>query len=224
MWETGSFGTNYQTKDGIVLLRESSPNGPENHYVGNLESFDDLSEAAKPHVAEFYKKQGKLYDLQTELERAWMAYQTAPKTFSAFVVSQETSPAASNEQVFYFRTDLTQTISGNTVQETTLCAAFDRETGANIPLVDLFVCPEKDIAKKLLDLAEKDGSGPSDPAVKAEMETAFQMKYLFFSQDSLWLAFPQGTLPSQENTHVVSVSFNDACKALLHPWAVPTTT
>lgn len=221
VWKTGSFGTTYQTKDGIELLWEDAPNGPDNHYVGNMESFDDLGEAAKLHVAEFYEKQGKLYDLQAELERAWTAYQADPKAFSSFVVRQETSPAASNEQVFYFRTNLTQTISGNTVQETTLCAAFDRETGANIPLVDLFVCPEEDIVKNLLDLAEKDGSGPADPMVKAEMEAAFQIEYLDFSQDSLWLEFPQGTLPSQEYTYLVSVAFNDECKALLHPWAVP---
>lgn len=221
MWKTGSFGTTYQTKDGVELLREDAPNGPENHYVGNMESFDDLSEEAKPHVAEFYEKQGKLYDLQAELERAWTAYQADPEAFSSFVVRQETSPAASNEQVFYFRTTLTQTISGNTIQEIPLCAAFDRNNGDNIPLVDLFVCPEEDIVKKLLDIAEKDGSGPADPVVKAEMEAAFQMEYLYFSQDSLWLEFPQGTLPSQEYTYLVSVAFNDECKALLHPWAVP---
>ena len=221
VWKTGSFGTTYQTKDGIELLREEAPKGPENHYVGNMESFDNLSEAAKPHVTEFYEKQGKLYDLQAELERARKAYQADSQTFFSFVVSQETSPAASSERIFYFRTNLTQTISGNTVQGTTLCAAVDRETGANIPLADLFVCPKEDIVKKLLDLAEKNGSGPADPVVKAEMEAAFQMEYLYFSQDSLWLNFPQGTLPSQEYTYLVSVAFNDECKALLHPWAVP---
>lgn len=220
-WKTDLFGTIYQTKDGIELLREDAPNGPENHHVGNMESFDDLSEAAKAHVTEFYKKQGKLYDLQSELERAWTAYQADPKAFSSFIVRQETSPAASNEQVFYFTTTLTQTISGNTVQNILLCAAFNRENGDNIPLVDLFVCPKEDIVKELLDIAEKDGSGPADPVVKAEMEAAFQMEYLYFSQDNLYLEFPQGTLPSQESSFFVSVAFNDACKALLHPWAVP---
>ena len=223
MWKTGFFGTTYQTKDGIELLREEAPSGPENHYVGNMESFDDLGEVAKLHVAEFYEKQGKLYDLSAELERAWTAYQTDPKAFSSFVVRQETSPAASNQRVFYFRTTLMQTISGNAVQETSLCAAFDRETGANIPLVDLFACPEEDIVKSLLDLAEKDGSGPADPMVRAEMETAFRIEYLSFLQNSLWLEFPQGTLPSQEYTYIVSVTFNDECKALLHPWAIPVT-
>ncbi len=221
VWKTGSFGLIYQTKDGVELLREEPPDGPENHSLGNMERFDDLSEVAKAHVVEFYENQGKLYDLQAELERAWTAYQTDPKAFSSFLVRQVSILATSSEQVLYFITDLTQTVIGNVGQQTTLCAAFDRETGANIPLADLFVCPEEDLGKKLLDLAEKDGSGPADPMLKAEMEAAFRMEYLNFSPDSLWVEFPQGTLPSQEYPYFVSVAFNDECKALLHPWAVP---
>lgn len=213
--------TIYQTQDGVELLREDFSIGPENHYVVNIESFDDLSEAAKPHVTEFYQKQGKLYDLQTELERAWTAYQTAPEGFSTFFVRQESYPAASSERVFYFGTTLSQTISGNMGQDITFCAAFDQETGANIPLEDLFVCPEEDIGKKLLDLAEKGGTGPSDPIVKAEMEAAFRMEFLSFEPDGLWLEFPQGTLPSEGHGYFVSVEFTEECKALLHPWAVP---
>ena len=220
-WKTDFFGTIYQTKDSVELLREYAPNGPENHHVGDLESYDDLSEVAMPHVAEFYEKQGKLYDLQAELERAWTAYRTAPETFSSFVVRQDSSPAASRERVLYFRTNLTRTVSGNIVQEAPLFAAFDRETGINIPLDELSVCQKEDIGKKLLDLAEKGGTGPADPAVKAEMQAAFQMEYLSFSQDGLWIEFPQGTLPSQEHTYLVSVEFNEDCKTLLHPWAVP---
>lgn len=220
-WKTGSFGTVYQSRDGLELLREDAPNGPENYYVVNMESFDELSEAAKLNVAEFYEKQGKLYDLQAELERAWKAYRAEPGAFSSFIVSQETYPAASNSQLFYFMTKLTQTISGNTVEETGLCAAFDRVSGVNIPLVELFVCPQEELIKKLLDIAEKEGSGPSDEALKTEMEAAFRMEYLRFSRDGLWLDFPQGTLPSQKYAYLVSVAFNDECKALLKPWAVP---
>lgn len=148
-WKSDLLGTTYQTKDGVELLRENAPNGPENQIVLGMESFDDLSEAAKLNVSKFYKNQGKLYDLQAELERAWMAYRADPTAFSSFFIQQDTSPAASSERVFYFRTDLTQTVSGNTVQQTTLCAAFDRDSGTNIPLEDLFTSPE-DIGKKLL--------------------------------------------------------------------------
>ena len=220
-WKEGPSDLTYQTRDGVTLLRENGPNGPENYYIAGLESFDDLSEAAKPKVAGYYEQQGALYDIQAELERAWTVYQGDAETFSPFVVRQDTSPSASGEQIFYFRTDLTTTIRGNTVEETTLCAAFDRETGDDIPLEDLFTCPKEDIGRILLDLAEKDGTGLSAPSLKAEMEAAFQLEYLYFSQDHLMLQFPQGTLPSQEHTHLVSVKFNDDCKQILHPWAVP---
>ena len=221
-WKTDAFGTSYQTGDGIELLREDEPSGPQNHYVGNLESFDDLGEAAKTGVSAFYEQQGKLYDLQGELERAWRAYRDDPREFSAFVVRQETFPSASAQRVFYFDTKLTQTISGNTVQETTLCAAFDRESGENIPLADLFTCPEEELAERLLSIAAQEGSGPAEAAVRKEMKDAFRMEYLSVSQSDLWLEFPQGTLPSQEYTCLVSVAWNDAAKELMQPWAVPT--
>lgn len=210
----------YQIKDGVDLLLEEPPHGPDGHIVVNKEPFDDLNETAKAQIIEFYETQGALYDLQAELDRAHAAYQADPKTFSSFFVKQTSVLAASSEQVIYFITDLTQTVSGNRGQTITLCNAFDRDTGASIPVADLFICPEEDLGKELLDLAEKNGSGPADP-VKAEMEAAFRMEYLNFSPDSLWVEFPQGSLPSQEYPYMVSVPFNDECKALMHSWAVP---
>jgi len=220
VWKTSSFGSAYQTKDGVELLREEPPSGPENHIVGDKERFGDLNEAAKTQIIKFFENRGNLYDLQSELDRAHTAYQTDPKAFSPFFVKQTSVLAASGEQVLYFITDLTQTVSGNVVQTITLCNAFDRDTGSSIPLADLFICPEEDLGKALLDLAEKNGSGPADP-VKAEMEAAFRMEYLNFSQDSLWIEFPRGSLPSQESAYMVSIPFNDQCKTLVHPWAVP---
>lgn len=217
VWKTSAFSAIYQTQDGVKLLREEAPSDPENHYVGNLESFDDLNETAKSQVSKFYEKQGKLYDLQVELERAWSAYQANPTTFSCFWVIQNSFPVASSERVFYVRTDLSQTFSGNIAQQISLCAAFDRESGASIPLADLFLCAKDDIGKNLLHLAEKSITTP----VKEEMEAAFQIEFISFSEDALCLEYPQGTLPSQEYAYRVSIKFTEDCKALLHPWAIP---
>ena len=219
VWK-GLYGLTYQTRDGVDLLREETPFGPENLIVGRLERFDDLPETVKTQIIEFYENQGALYDLQSELEQAHAAYQADPKTFTPFFVKQTSALAASGVQVLYFITDLTRTVHGNVGQTITICNAFDRNTGNAIPLTDLFVCPEEDLGKKLLDLAEKNGSCPADP-VKGEMEAAFRTEYLNFSPDSLWIEFPRGSLPSQETAYNVSVPLNDECKALLHPWAVP---
>ena len=218
-WKTSMFGTTYRLRDGTELLREDAPSGPENHYVAGLESFDDLSEAAKPTVRQYYEEQGALYDLQAELERAWAEYREDPEGFSTHYISQDTAPAGSNQQIMYFNTNVTLPVSGDICQDYSLCAAFDRETGENIPLADLFTCPASQIPETLLDLAEK-GSWPDTPALKQEMLTAFQMEYLSFWSDYVMLAFPAGTLPSQEYTYLVNIDYTDLAD-ILQPWAIP---
>lgn len=220
-WKTSMFGTTYRLRDGTELLREDAPSGPENHYVVGLESFDDLSEAAKSAVRQYYENQGALYDLPSELERAWEEYQEDPEGFSTHYVSQDTSPAASSQRLMYFNTNVTLPVSGDICQDYSLCAAFDRSTGENIPLADLFTCPESNIAQNLLDLAEKDGSIPNEPEAKREMLTDFRMEYLCFWSDYIMLTFPAGTLPSQEYTYLVSVDYDAGLSDILQPWAIP---
>lgn len=219
-WKTSLFGTTYRLKDGTELLREDAPSGPEDHYVGGLESFDDLSETAKSAVRQYYEEQGALYDLQAELERAYAAYQADPEHFSSYWVSQDTSPSASNGQIMYFQTNLFLTLAGNTGEECAVCAAFDRKTGAYIPTANLFTCPEADIGKKLLDLVAANGSGPDEPTLKRETLAAFQLEYVTISSHGLDMTFPQGTLPSQEYPYIVVVDRNDL-PAVLHSWAIP---
>ena len=219
-WKDGFGHTRYQLKDGTELLREDAPSGPENHYVGNLESFDDLSEAAKPAVRQYYEEQGPLYDLQLELERAYAEYLADPENFSSHWVSQDVSPAGSSSRVMYFQTNLILPISGNTIEETNLLAAFDRETGDYIPTAALFSCPEPEIGERLLDLAEKDG-WPDTPALKREMLAAFRLEYVTISSHGLGITFPRGTLPSQEYASGLGIDYNDGLRAILHPWAVP---
>ena len=220
-WKTSMFGTTYRLQDGTELLREDAPSGPENHYVMDLESFDDLSEAAKPAVRQYYEEQGALYDLQAGLEKAYSEYLPDPENFSIHYISQDTSPSASSQRVMYFNTNVTLPVSGDICQNYSLCAAFDRSTGENIPLADLFTCPEAKIAQNLLELAEKDGSAPNEPEAKREMLTAFRMEYLSFWSDYVMLSFPAGTLPSQEYTCLVSVDYTAGLSDILQPWAIP---
>lgn len=210
----------YQSQDGAELLLEDTPSGPENHYVVGLENFDDLSKTAKAAVRKYYEEQGALYDLQAELEKAWAAYQADPESFSAQCVWQTTSPAGSNERIMYFTTTVTLPLGGNIVEDRSICAAFDRETGAYIPLADLFACPEADIAGTLLTLAAENGSGPDDSALIREMQAAFRLEYVDISAHGLDITFPQGTLPSQEYGYLVSVDL-DHLSGFLHPWAIP---
>lgn len=217
------FGTTYRLRDGTELLREDAPSGPENHYVADLESFDDLSEAAKPVVRQYYDEQGALYDLQAELEKVWTEYQQAPEAFSALWVSQDTSPSASSERVMYFCTELMLPFDRELGMSMDFCAAFDRETGAYIPPTDLFTCPAEDIAKNLLDLAERDGSGPTDPVIQREMLAAFRPEFVVFTPDNVSIIFPPGTLPSHEygSGYFVTVDYTAGLSDILQPWAIP---
>lgn len=228
-WEGRFDGTRYQLKNGAELLREDRLSGPENVYVGGLESYDSLSPAAQAAVAKFYADQGKLYDLDDMLEQAYAAYQEDPESFCAYYVSQQTSPDASSRQVMYFSTCLTVSVSLTSgsatgyvqTQDLSIQTAFDRETGEVIPTADLFTCPDLEIGKRLLDLAAEDG-WPDTPALKQEMLTAFRLEYVTISSHGLYISFPQGSLPSQEYAYVLSVDYNDGLRALLYPWAVPT--
>lgn len=224
-WEGRFFGTRYRLKNGAELLRENAPSGPENVYVGGLESYDSLSPAAQAAVTKFYTDQGKLYDLDDMLEQAYAEYQEDPESFCAYYVSQQTFPTASSRQVMYFTTALTVGVSltpGSATgyaqaQDLSVQTAFDRETGEVIPTADLFTCPEDQLGEKLLNAVDWLEKNP----VKQEMIAAFRLDYLEISQGGFYLRFPPGSLPSQEQAYYVSVDLTDDCKTLLQPWAVP---
>lgn len=206
----------YRLPDGTELLCLERPSGPEGVYVGGLESFDDLSEAAQERVRAYYREQGQLYDLQAELERAYSAYQAAPADFSAHMMGQEVYPTGSNRHVMYFCTAVSLPVSGGVCYERRLGAAFDRETGEPIDLWDLFACPPEEAKETLLDLAE-----PQEPAARREMAAALRAENLIFCSDSLELWFPQGSLPSQDAGCVLFLEYDGALGGILQSRAVP---
>ena len=223
-WEERFDDTRYQLKNGAELLWEDRHPGPENGYMGSL-GFDSLSPAAQAAVTKFYADQGKLYDLDDMLERAYAEYQEDPENFCPYYVSQDTYSAASSQRVMYVSTNLTVGVShtpGSTgsyvqTQDLSVQTAFDRETGEVIPTADLFTCPEDQLGEKLLNAVDWLERDP----VKQEMIAAFRLDYLEISQGGFYLRFPSGSLPSQELRYYVSVDLTDDCKALLQPWAVP---
>lgn len=225
VWQGDTNDIIYQLQNGTELLREDCPDGPENHYVGSQESYDDLSPAAQAAVTKFYADQGKLYDLDAMLEQAHAEYLADPERFCSYWVRQDTVPAASSQRVMYFSTNLTVCVAQEPgsnayvqAQDTTLTAAFDRQTGAQLPLADLFTCPVDQLGEKLLNTVDWLKKDP----VKQEMIDAFRLDYLSISQDGIYLVFPAESLPSQELDYHVSVDLTDDCKALLQPWAIPT--
>jgi len=210
--------TCYSLADGTELLSVENPRGPENTFVIGCESFSDLSAAAQENVRAYYNAQGLLYDVQTELDRAYNAYlaRDPEEEFHALHVGQEVVPTASNDRLMHFMTVVSRPISGGHMYEERLSAVFDRTTGEFIRTFDLFTCAEEEILPTLLDIA-----GITDTNLRAEIAAVFAPENIFFSADSIELWFTQGTLPSQEYTYGISLNYNEPVCALLHDWALP---
>lgn len=210
----------YQLSDGTKLLRVQTPSGPNHAYVAGIESFDDLSEAAKANVLDFYADQGLLYDVNSQLEQAYADYQhTKIKAeFNSYMLSQYIAPTASNDRVMYFLTSVQLPIYGkNVFQEIRLGAAFDRETGKHINNWELFSCSKEEVIQTILDTAQV-----KDVALRAEMEKAFAPEYIILFPDNLEVSFPAGTLPSQEQSYMLGLDYNEELSQILNTWAIPT--
>jgi len=209
----------YRLADGTELLRVNEPSGPNDVYVGGVESFDDLNETAQERVLAYYEQHGLLYDEQEELEKVYALYRELGANFHSGMVEQAVSPTASSDRVIYFLTSVTLPTgqeNGSIAKEIRLCDAFDRETGVHIDTWDLFTVPKETVKKALLD-----EGGVTDQPRRAEMEAAAWDGRVEFFPDSLWVMFELGTLPSEVNGSGFGVDYTPAILELIQDWAVP---
>ncbi len=219
LWKTNRTEQDiYKLSDGTSLLRVNEQSGPANVYVGGIESFDNLSENAQNTVSTFYEEQGLLYNLQSELEKAYSEYlncKSNGNTFNDLFISQDISPTASNDSIMCFLTSVTLPISGQMYQEIRLGAVFDRQTGEVQNTWDLFSLPENEIRKKLLKLSQI-----TDIELLIEMENALKPEYIILFPDTLEITFPRGTLPSQEYSCILGIDYDDL-DGVIQTWAIP---
>lgn len=132
------------------------------------------------------------------------------------MLAQEVTPSAASDRVFYLLTSVSFPAGSSLMYEQRTGAAFDKATGDFIPAADLFTCPWEDVLSQLLDLAQI-----TDPDLRQEMSQAFTPECLIFFPEYVMLCFPQGSLPSQEYTFLVTVNYADGASALLQDRAVP---
>ncbi|NBI65609.1 hypothetical protein D1646_02050 [Pseudoflavonifractor sp. 60] len=210
----------YLLADGTELLWVRGPSGPENHFVGDLESFQDLSQRAQERVAAYYRERGPLYDEQAELEKAYADYLKKREDFQSHMVEQDVTPSASSEQVMYFRTGLTLPLyqeGGGTVYTQSLGDAFDRETGEHLELWDLFQCSREEAGRAIIDAAlDWQGSG----GLRASLEAAFTPEGVVVRTDSLCMCFEPGVITEEPSGYVFDADMSKL-QALMHHWAVP---
>lgn len=219
--ENGSHGDNraYRLPDGTELLRVNDFGGPENHYVGGVESFDDLSDAAKEKVRAYYENRGPLYDEGEELERAYAAYRELGEAFACDWVQEDVTPTASNETVMYFAASLTlpQEYGERTSYEQRFGGAFDRETGEKIDNWDLFTVPEAEVRRRFPALC----GWVEEPELQRAMSGALDPDWFVFFPEHVSVTFPPGSLPGEENGYGISLYYKDAPEGFFQPWAIP---
>ncbi|NLA86707.1 MAG: hypothetical protein GX847_05375 [Clostridiales bacterium] len=218
MWRTDYSRDNvYKLSDETTLLTIQDTAGPDNTYVVGKESYDDLSETAQKAVSAYYEKQGLLYDIQAELEKAYAEYLACKESgmeYHGRHISQDIVPTASNDKIMCFSTSVLLPLGGQTVQEIRLAAVFNRETGEALRIWDLFTLPEAEARQWLLDALDVEA------ALRAEMEAALKPEYISLSPENLFVTFPQGSLPSQEYSYGFGLEYKNL-KDVLQPWAIP---
>lgn len=210
--------TTYFSADGIDILLEQEPIGPENVSVGGLPSLDDLSIQAQDVILEYYKNLGYLYDLDEQLEFAWESYQASENKllFQSHHLSQDISPTAANQNLIWYSVHVTQPIGNGLHHMSSIYTVFNRDTGTPVDPASLFTCPREEAISVILDV-----SGIPDTELRQEMKKSFQFSYLNFGSNALDICFPAGTLPSDPDTdYMLGVHYEDISH-ILHPWAIP---
>ena len=210
----------YCLPDGVELLWVRGPSGPEGHYVGGLESFDDLSQRAREKILAYYEERGLLYDEGEELEKAYAAYLEQGEDFQTRMVEQDVSPSASSEKVIYFHTGLTLPLyleGDGTVYTLSLGDAFDRETGEYLSLWDLFQCSEEEARQATTD-APLDWRGSG--GVRAGLEAAFDPERVVVGTDGLYMHFEPGVISEEPTGYAFNADLSKL-QDLMYGWAVP---
>lgn len=200
----------YSLEDGSELLFVQKPTKVEETYIPGIGSLKDLPEAAQEKIGAYYDAQGLLYDELQTLEDAYDAY-LAAENFQTCTLGQEIFPSAVNEEIIYF-----MTIASLPETEARLCAAFDKQSGEEIPMEEIFTCEPRELGSRLAEI-----SGITDETLIEEIKAAFRLEYVTVSQNYLEVNFPAGTLSSEEFALGMGFDYNEDVCELFQPWALP---
>ena len=217
VWKN-TFDTSYRLPDGTDLLLERDPSGPDNVTVGGTENFDDLGPAAQEEILGYYDGQGLLYDIDSQLEKAYESYRQNPDGFTDGVVGQEVVPTASGEEVVYYLTILSLPWDENTQYEIRTGQAFDRETGEKLEGWSLFTCSPEEAVEAILDAA-----GVEDPIEREDLAAYLEPEDLIFFSDNLEFNVPPSTFAWQKEGYFsgYGADLTGTLRDLLEPGAVP---
>lgn len=220
VWKN-SEGEQYFLPNGQQLLLVEYPVLPDG--VAGL--FFDLNPVVQQRILDYCDKQGLLYDLAEELEKAYSIYTGRQReqtySFHPRTVSQRSEISAVASRVVYCDTSVQVPGDASYGDGFSRCAAFDRETGEPISLLELFSCPVEEAVGRLLDIIQEQDTAFADRRDAAERELSPENlpDCLAIYEDGITLAFPIG----KDGEYGIKLYF-DSCPsltALLKDWAVP---
>ena len=164
-------------------------------------------------------------DLAEELEKAYSIYTGRQReqtySFHPRTVSQRSEISAVSSRVVYCVTEVQLPGDASHSDSFSRCAAFDRETGEPISLLELFSCPVEEAVGRLLDIIQEQDTAFADIRDTAERELSPDNlpECLAVYEDGITVMFPVG----KDGEYGIKLYF-DSCLsliALLEDWAVP---
>ncbi|MBQ2836629.1 MAG: hypothetical protein IJE67_00710, partial [Peptococcaceae bacterium] len=241
----------YRLEDGSVILTELMSFAHfdildyerEDYSFDENDTFLQLPIAIQHKILAYYKELGTLYDLEAELENAYLLYKRQIEAGDTYWtgesdadgvirnqspgVYQNTSEAGHNDSIICFYTDMQKTLPAALQPEQDnkyfmpeitggfygLYTVFDVSTGDVINQYDLFTIPEEEIGEYLFSIPDY----LSDEE-RAKMIVQLRPEYIGFTSDNLSIWFPHETING--NGYLVSIEYEDI-KDILKPWAIP---
>lgn len=207
----------YRLENGVALLHISNELPFKTYNTPMLQEQYPISEDAAKAILAYFEKTGMRCSIPEELEKAYADYlqTTEPTDFLTHTFLQRTSVDSASQRVLYTDTCLEFYIDDDHNPYTYFGNAFDLQTGAPIPMEELFTCPPEEIGKRLLALSDV------NDILKKEMEQSFSPEQIMMYDDHLEIRFPEGSLEHAATEQQVSLSYTDEVKALLQDWAIP---
>lgn len=221
LWRMESIGRDvYMLSDGTILLKVADYIPPIELGADGVKTYSslDLSENVQEAVLVYFEKQGLLYDVQSELEKAYKYYLSCKQEgieFNSFYVSQESSFSFENSNIVCFDTTVIRVRENREAQDIELSDIFDKRTGARLDIWDLFQYPQSESKKRLMDAMKVD-----DKILLTEMEKGLKDEFIHPSSRGLMITFPEGTLTSLDASLDIEIAYVDL-KNILQSWAIP---
>ena len=240
----------YRLDNGAVILAEINGFGfkdilayEHRTFSTNDNPFLQLPQEIKEIIWAHYKQMGKQYDIELELENAYLLYKRYTEaggtywtgesdedgviTLQAPTLQQYTTETAYNDKLMFFYTNVSKPLPIDLQPEPEydfslprrdggfygFYTVFHTETGEVIPQYELFTIPEDEIAERLFAIPDY-----LTDEERTMMKEQLKPEYIGLEDNQIVIWFPHETIHG--NGYVVSINCADI-KDILQPWAIP---